>query len=160
MVLSMMTPTMDMPTATPATARPTSRSEQAGHPAPLPAVAGGPRILLRGEGLLVLVGALIAYGHLGGGWGLFAALFLVPDLSMLGYLAGPRAGAIAYNAAHSYLAPGALAIAAPWIPTLAPFAVIWIAHIGMDRMLGYGLKYATAFGDTHLGRVGLRRRAA
>ena len=72
------------------------------------------------------------------------------------YLAGPRAGAIAYNAVHTYIGPGLLAALA-WVTHaswFASLALIWIAHIGIDRALGYGLKYATAFSDTHLGRIG------
>jgi hypothetical protein len=117
-------------------------------------VTGGPRFLLRLEGALVVAASLVAYAHLGGRWGLFAVLFLLPDLSMLGYLVSHRVGAVAYNAAHSYLAPAALAFAGLAYPALLPLAAIWAAHVGFDRMLGYGLKYASAFGDTHLGRVG------
>src|SRR5262249_6308628 len=74
------------------------------------AVTGFPRLVLRAEGALVFVAAVLVYRHLGGGWGTFAALFLVPDLSLLGYLGGQRVGAIAYNAAHTYLTVGALAL--------------------------------------------------
>jgi hypothetical protein len=128
-------------------------------------LAGGarglPRALLRVEGALVLGAALLAYAHLGGSWGWFAALFLLPDLSMLGYLAGPRVGAVAYNAGHSYVAPALLAAlsVALGAPALLLGAAIWVGHVGFDRMLGYGLKYGTAFGDTHLGRVGSKRAA-
>jgi Domain of unknown function (DUF4260) len=75
----------------------------------LGAVSGTPLVLLRLEGAAVLVAATFAYATLGGRWALFAALFLVPDLSMLGYLGGRRLGAACYNAAHSYLGPAALA---------------------------------------------------
>ncbi len=91
----------------------------------------------------------------------FAALFLVPDLSMLAYFAGRRIGAVSYNLAHSYILPIALAAAGVVLSRhglLAP-ALIWIAHIGFDRMLGYGLKYPTAFGHTHLGLVGKMKRS-
>lgn len=120
------------------------------------AVRGGPQLLLRVEGALVLAAALLAYAELGGSWGRFALLFLLPDLAMLGYLAGPRVGAAAYNAAHSHVGPALLAgVSLLWAaPGLLPWVAIWVAHIGFDRMLGYGLKYATAFADTHLGRVG------
>lgn len=123
-------------------------------------VQGGPRLLLRVEGALVLGAALLAYAHLGGTWGWFALLFLLPDLSLLGYLAGPRVGAAVYNAGHSHLAPALLvgASLALHTPTLLLGAAIWAGHIGFDRMLGYGLKYATAFGDTHLGQVGRAAR--
>ena len=85
-------------------------------------------------------------------WMKFLLLFLVPDVSMLGYLAGPAVGARAYNLAHNYFAPiflvcWALAVGRQ---DVAPLALIWTAHIGLDRMLGFGLKYPTAFRDTHL----------
>lgn len=119
-------------------------------------VVGAPRALLRIEGALVLLGALAAYAHLGAGWGTFAMLFLAPDLAFLGYLAGPRVGAVAYNATHSYLGAGLVAAAsfALGMPALLPYAIVWAGHVGFDRMLGYGLKYGGAFGFTHLGRVG------
>ena len=119
-------------------------------------VVGAPRVLLRIEGALVLLGALATYAHLGAGWGLFAALFLTPDLAFFGYLAGPRVGAVAYNATHSYLGAAILTAAsfALAAPALLPYAVIWAGHVGFDRMMGYGLKYGGAFGFTHLGRVG------
>ena len=86
----------------------------------------------------------------------YAILFLVPDLSFLGYLAGPQAGAVVYNAAHSYLAPMTLMVAGFSMasPLVLSIAMIWLAHIGIDRALGYGLKYKTGFGFTHLGRIG------
>ena len=122
-------------------------------------VTGGVRRLLRLEGLALLAAALMAYARVGGEWRLFAMLFLVPDLSFAAYLPGPRAGAIAYNAAHSTLGPialGAAAIAGGWTEML-PFAFIWAAHVGYDRALGYGLKHVSSFNDTHLGRIGSAR---
>lgn len=120
------------------------------------AVRGVPRTLLRLEGLAALVAAVIAYRLLGGSWGWFAVLFLAPDLSMLGYLAGPRLGSIFYNAAHSYLGAALLAAAAYMSGSIpaGQLALIWCAHVGFDRALGYGLKYSAAFTDTHLGRIG------
>lgn len=127
----------------------------------LSAVRGVPRWLLRLEGLAALLAALIAYRNLDGSWGWFAALFLVPDLSMLGYLAGPRTGSICYNAAHSYLGAALLAAAAyaAHSASAGQLALIWCAHVGFDRGLGYGLKYATAFADSHLGPIGRAARA-
>jgi hypothetical protein len=124
-------------------------------------VVGGPRALLRLEGAVALAAACVGYSWLGGSWGWFAALFLVPDLSMLGYVAGPRWGAASYNIAHSYVMPGLLALSSILlaVPALSLGALLWLAHIGFDRMLGYGLKYSSAFGDTHLGRVGRVGRA-
>jgi hypothetical protein len=131
---------------------------------PTPAVAetrfvtGGPRLMLRLESFAVFAVALAFYAHSNFSLWAFAMLFLTPDLSMLAYLAGPRVGAPAYNLAHS----GALALALIVIgffgglPFAAAAGLIWIAHIGFDRTLGYGLKYSTSFGDTHLGRIGRR----
>jgi hypothetical protein len=121
-----------------------------------PAVAGSPRLLLRLEGAALLALALFLYPKVSDSWLMFAALVLVPDLSMAGYLAGPRAGAFAYNAAHVTLGPIALAIVGFLYPAvlLIALALIWLAHIGIDRVLGYGLKYETGFRFTHLGRIG------
>ncbi|MGC2212168.1 MAG: DUF4260 domain-containing protein, partial [Silvibacterium sp.] len=107
------------------------------------AVTGSVRVWLRMEGLAVLVAAVFFYRQMGARWLLFAVLFLAPDLSMLGYLAGSRIGAVAYNVAHSYVLPVSLLIAGVLSRRymLAPYALIWIAHIGFDRVLGYGLKY-------------------
>jgi hypothetical protein len=112
--------------------------------------------LLRSEGAAALLGATVVFGRIGQPWWLFAVLFLLPDLSMAGYLTGPRLGATVYNAGHTYVAPLLLGLAgAMWTsaPVLA-VAAVWVAHIGFDRMLGYGLKHASGFGDTHLGRIG------
>lgn len=124
-------------------------------------VSGVPRLLLRAEGLCVLIGAATAYHMLDASWGLFALLFLLPDLALCGYLAGPRTGAIAYNACHTYVGPAVLAGLAVLgaIPTPWPLCLIWTAHIGLDRALGLGLKFASAFRDTHLGSVGPARSA-
>lgn len=112
--------------------------------------------MLRLEGLCVLIVSLFAYSKYGTGWSIFAWCFLLPDISLIGYLAGPRIGACTYNAAHSYIgAIGSLA-ASMIFPSIAPtsMALIWLAHIGFDRSLGYGLKYAEGFGYTHLGKIG------
>lgn len=113
---------------------------------------------LRAEGLAVLLAALAAYGLSGASWLLFAALLLVPDLAMAGYLAGTRVGAVTYNLAHLYLWPALLLVL--WAAGLAEWALapalVWVAHIGMDRALGYGLKEPDAFQHTHLGWIGQR----
>jgi hypothetical protein len=120
------------------------------------AASGGVRTLLRLEGLALFTGMTLLYGVWDGSWWVYAILFLAPDLSFTGYLAGPRAGAVIYNAAHSYMAPMTLmttgfALSAPLVLSIA---MIWLAHIGIDRALGYGLKYFAGFGFTHLGRIG------
>jgi hypothetical protein len=104
----------------------------------------------------VLIAALVVYSKFGLGWGTFALFFLAPDLSFLGYLAGPRIGAASYNVAHSYIGAVACLVAGFALPdpTLLSSGIIWFAHIGFDRALGYGLKYEAGFGFTHLGRIG------
>lgn len=136
----------------PGAARPASEAR----PVTPGAVRGGVRTLLRLEGVALLLASLAAYPATAGAWGLFALLFLLPDLALLAYLRGPRVGAQAYNAAHSLLGPIAVAVAGLVAAqaVLLSIALIWAAHIGMDRMLGFGLKYEAGFSDTHLGRVG------
>jgi hypothetical protein len=116
---------------------------------------GLPAAMLRGEGATMLAGSVLLYWTGGGSWWLFALLLLAPDLSMLGYLAGPRVGAVAYNVFHSYPLPAALGLVGLFVgvPLAVSVALVWFAHIGMDRLLGYGLKYPTDFKDTHLQRV-------
>jgi hypothetical protein len=129
------------------------------HPAHA-APAGGRtvRALLRLEGLAALAAGLAGFFLLSGDWLLLLVAFLVPDLAMAGYALGPRAGARIYNLAHTHAAPALLAAAAwLWLPAALPLACIWVAHIGFDRALGYGLKYETGFHDTHLGPIGRRR---
>jgi len=115
----------------------------------------GPRILLQTEGLVVLLAAGILYRHTGESWGKFAALFLAPDLAMIGYAFGNSVGAFAYNTVHTYAVPILLwmVLSLAHEPSLCWICLIWIAHIGFDRVLGYGLKYASGFKDTHLNRV-------
>lgn len=123
---------------------------------PESSVQGSPLLLLRLEGLAVAALTLVFYARTGASWWLFAALWLAPDLSMLGYLYRPCWGARLYNAAHTYILPALLLISAVAFGAKAelPFALIWTNHIGVDRLLGYGLKYANGFGWTHLGRLG------
>ena len=114
-----------------------------------------PRRLLHLEGVVVLAAAIALYFDAGYGWLLLVLLFLAPDLSMLGYLGGPRVGALAYDVVHTYALPvalGAVGVLGGY-EHATQLALVWAAHIGMDRMLGYGLKYPTAFKDTHLQRV-------
>jgi len=115
-------------------------------------VAMKPRSLLRGEGLVVFVLVLWWYVSLGGPLWLLAALALAPDLSMVGYLAGQRLGALSYNVVHTYALPLVLGAAGFWAGTdiAVLVALIWAGHIGADRALGYGLKFSTGFKDTHL----------
>ena len=117
---------------------------------------GRVRTVLRVEGLCVLAASAFAYSKFGAGWGVFFACSLLPDLSFLGYLAGPRVGAFTYNAAHSYIGSVACLGLSLAGSLQLPVAVglIWSAHIGFDRALGYGLKYSRGFSYTHLGPIG------
>lgn len=118
------------------------------------AVFGGVRVWLRIEGLAVTAATILLYARGGNSWLLFSLLFLVPDLSFAGYALGPRIGAAIYNAFHSYIVPLALGCGLWMAARSIAIPLIWIAHIGFDRLLGYGLKYPTGFGDTHLGKLG------
>ena len=108
--------------------------------------------LLRLEGFVIGLAAISAYASLEQSWTLFAFLILAPDLAMVGYAFGSRVGAIAYNAMHSYIGPAAVGTTswfAGWSEAIA-LVTIWIAHIGLDRAIGYGLKHKSGFKNTHL----------
>ena len=114
-----------------------------------------PGILLRLEGLAVLLAALVLYGQVSGDWLVFIVLLLAPDLAALGFLVNERVGTITYNIAHHYGLPLALGLGSllgGWTLGLS-LALIWAAHIGMDRLVGYGFKYVTSAKDTHIKRV-------
>jgi hypothetical protein len=114
-----------------------------------------PRLLLHLEGAVTFVAATALYFHGDHAWWLYLLLALAPDLAMVGYAAGARVGTVAYDTVHTYALPIALATVGVLTETSWCVAVglIWIAHIGADRALGYGLKYPTGFKDTHLQRV-------
>lgn len=112
--------------------------------------------ILRLESVALFVGGVVLYLSLNGHPLWLLPLLLAPDLSMVGYLRGPALGAVAYNLVHN-LALGIAALAIGWFAGIAPLALVGavvIAHVGMDRSLGYGLKLPTDFKDTHLGRIG------
>jgi len=119
-------------------------------------------VFLRLEGLAAAALSIVFYARSGASWWLFAALWLAPDLSLLGYLAGPRLGARIYNAIHSYVTPATLAVTALLLqsPAMLPYALVWMNHIAVDRLLGFGLKYPDGSGWTHLGRLWGRRAEA
>jgi Domain of unknown function (DUF4260) len=115
-----------------------------------------PKVLLYVEGAALFGGCLYFYHLQGFAWWIFAVLFLWPDLLMVGYIWNTKFGSGLYNLAHTETLPiaiGILSLAAHRQASLA-FSLIWLAHIGLDRALGFGLKYPTNFKDTHLQRVG------
>jgi hypothetical protein len=124
-------------------------------------VRGEPLVWLRMEGLLILILNIFLYALSGASWWLFALLLLTPDLAMAGYWLSARSGAVTYNVAHSYVGPVVMAGAAlaSSHAALLPYCSIWAAHIGMDRALGYGLKYPESFKSTHLCWLGHERAA-
>jgi Domain of unknown function (DUF4260) len=114
-----------------------------------------PRTLLHAEGAVVAIAAIALYFNADYPWWLLVMLVLAPDLSMVGYAAGPTIGAAAYDIAHTYSLPvvlGATGVIVD-IETAVQVSLIWLAHIGVDRAIGYGLKYPSGFKDTHLQRV-------
>lgn len=120
------------------------------------AVQGGVRRLLRLEGLALMLVSLWAYQRSGASWSEFAMLFLLPDLALLAYAFNPRIAAVCYNLTHASLGAWALLMAGVMLEqaTFLSWGLIWLAHIGFDRALGYGLKYSVGFRYTHLGKVG------
>jgi hypothetical protein len=115
--------------------------------------------ILRVESAAMFVVGIVAYLSLGGEPLLLIPALLAPDLSALGYLAGPRVGAVTYNLVHNWAAASIFALLAIVLNELWPLlaGAVLAAHVGMDRALGYGLKLPTSFQDTHLGRIGRRR---
>ena len=117
------------------------------------------RTWLRLEGAAAFIAGLALYLWLGGPWLLLLPLLLLPDASAVGYLAGPRVGALTYNVVHNWafgLAILAAGLAFASVP-LELLGAIACAHVGMDRAVGYGLKLPTSFQDTHLGPIGRKR---
>jgi hypothetical protein len=114
-----------------------------------------PARLLRAEAAALLALTVAVYARLDVSWWLFVGLALAPDVAAVGYLRGPRVGATAYNLAHWAALPALLALLGLLVARDLPLAValVWFAHIALDRLLGYGLKYPTAFKETHLQRV-------
>ena len=111
--------------------------------------------LIRIEGLVIFALGIYFYFSNGYNWTLFLLLLLIPDVSMIGYAVNQRVGAYLYNSTHTFAVPLLLLLAGQMfsLAWLTMISFIWIAHIGMDRMMGYGLKYESGFKDTHLQRL-------
>ena len=123
-----------------------------------PAADGAIGLVLRAEQVAVFITGLAAWISRDGSLLLLIPALIAPDLSTIGYLAGPRLGAITYNAAHNLVTALAVIGLGWWLGTegLVLAGAVLVAHVGMDRSLGFGLKRATSFNDTHLGRIGSR----
>ena len=117
---------------------------------------GAVRTWLRLEGLAAFAAGLAVFGASGGNWLFIVPMLLVPDVSAVGYLAGPRVGAFTYNAIHNWVPGLAVLGLGAWLasPVVVLAGSILVAHVGMDRAVGYGLKLPGSFHDTHLGRMG------
>ncbi len=113
-------------------------------------------LMQRVEAACLALASLVAYWYFGFSWWLYVALWLIPDLAMLGYLANPRVGAVAYNTSHFIGFPVLLIGAAAYSGNSLwlSIALIWFSHITIDRAMGYGIKLFSGFRDTHLGRIG------
>ena len=117
---------------------------------------GMPRVWLRIEGIAALAAGVALYLSNGGELLALVPLILAVDISMVGYLRGPRLGSVVYNLMHNWAIGLAFLGAGFWFDSLPGILAgsILVAHVGMDRIAGYGLKYPTDFKDTHLGRLG------
>lgn len=113
------------------------------------------RYVLRIEGLVVFVSALFTYTYFQGSWLLFGLLFLIPDISMIGYFINKRVGSYIYNSVHNYILAGTLIFIGHITSNFMFFTIglILTAHIGLDRAFGFGLKYQKDFHETHLQKV-------
>ncbi len=114
------------------------------------------KAILHLEGAVFLAASIWYYFfQVDGGWVLFAVLILAPDLSMIGFVKDTRLGSITYNLMHNYvLAVAAIVIGVATDTNMVTLlGLILSAHVGMDRSLAYGLKYASDFKDTHMQRV-------
>lgn len=119
-----------------------------------------PAIFQRAEGGILCAVTLFVYAQLGISWWAFIPLWLLIDITVIGYVAGPKIGALVYNAGHSLILP-LLLLAFFWMVSATnvlgiAVALVWLNHIGLDRLLGYGLKFSDEFKHTHLGRIGQR----
>lgn len=114
-----------------------------------------PKKTVRLENALALLLLLFIYFNMGYSIWSFLILFLLPDLALLTYLIDEETGSLVYNLMHTYLLPGCL-IAVAYIGQvnfLWPISLIWCAHIAMDRMLGFGLKYSGNFKQTSIQKL-------
>jgi hypothetical protein len=119
-------------------------------------VLGAPRRWLRLEGATLLMGALLAFSTTRQAWWLVPLTVLAPDFLAIGYLSGTRTGSRLYNLAHSTPIPAVMVGLGLWwgMPVVLALGLVWLAHVGLDRVLGYGLKYNDDFRHTHLGWSG------
>jgi hypothetical protein len=118
--------------------------------------------LLKLEEFAEALFALVLFAHLPYAWWVLPAAFLLPDLSMVGYLAGPRVGAACYNFAHHKAVAVAVGLLGWWLglPVLELAGTVLLFHSATDRLLGYGLKYITGFQHTHLSNLGQEQPVA
>ncbi len=117
-----------------------------------------PNLFLRLEGLVTFLSASFLYFHYWGDPVFFIIALILPDIGIAGFLGGSKTGSLIYNVTHTFaiplmLAAWLLASGVPYSNTLLLFSLVWVAHIGMDRLFGFGLKYPTHFKDTHMQHV-------
>lgn len=120
-----------------------------------PSVVGRPKLFLQVDGLVLFITALLLFSKTGQRWWLVPLLLFVPDIFMAGYAKSTKVGALIYNLGHTYLLPTITALYG-WYQNhylVLAIGLIWLAHVGMDRFAGYGLKYDDNFKHTHLGSL-------
>jgi hypothetical protein len=118
-------------------------------------VVSRPQIFLRVDGFLLFIASLLLFSSIRQSWWLVPLLLFVPDIFMVGYAKSTKVGALIYNTGHSYLLPTVTTMFG-WYQhhhLVLAIGLIWLAHVGMDRFLGYGLKYDDNFKHTHLGNL-------
>lgn len=93
-------------------------------------------------------------------WYWLPILFVVVDISVIGYLAGNKVGVLTYNIGHSLIGPALLMAVyiANTNRVVLFIALVWLFHIFVDRSLGYGLKHVAGFQQTHLGPIGKAKK--
>ncbi|WP_342443283.1 DUF4260 domain-containing protein [Lysinibacillus sp. FSL K6-0075] len=113
------------------------------------------RQIISFEYLIAFIITVFFFGHLDFSWLYFIVFLLLPDITMVGYLINTKIGALFYNMGHSFVLPAVLMVFGllTSTPILLMAALIWLAHIFLDRALGYGLKYDDAFKKTHLQQI-------
>ncbi len=113
------------------------------------------RKILSLEYVIAFIMTIFFYGHLDFSWLSFIIFLLLPDITMLGYMINSKMGALFYNIGHSFVIPAVLLVIGFTLstPILLMAALIWLAHIFLDRALGSGLKYEEAFTKTHLQQI-------
>lgn len=112
-------------------------------------------LIIRTEGLTAFLASLYFYNYFAGSWLLFIALFFAPDISLFGYLRDNKTGSVIYNSVHNYILAFVVIMSGIVMvnSNLTSIGLILSAHVGMDRFLGFGLKYPAGIKNTHIQKI-------